>query len=169
METMVQKESSQYCQSILSSAISITSADSRLMVWIFSCKVATLLTVIFYKCMHACISSLVCQNAILYARSLPLNLTAWPYFWSLVISWSPCLTTSLYCLFLSSGLLVSMIPFPVTRSMVQGILSAAMNFARSLGLISKEIHRFSAAVAYRSKKSTETPKSFAILSRPTTR
>lgn len=76
-------------------------------------------------------SSLVTPS--LYARSLPLNLTAWPYFWSLVISWSPCFTTSLYCLFLSSGLLVSMIPFPVTRSIVHGILSAAINFARSLG------------------------------------
>ena len=59
-------------------------------------------------------------------------------------------------------------PFPVTRSMVQGILSAAMNFARSLGGVSKEIH-VPVEVAYRSKKSTETPKSFAILSRPTTR
>lgn len=62
--------------------------------------------------------------------SLPLNLTACPYFCSFVISPSPCLTTSAYCLFLSSGLLVSMIL--LTRSMVQGMRSAAMNFAKSL-------------------------------------
>ena len=62
--------------------------------------------------------------------SLPLNLTACPYFCSFVISPSPCLTTSAYCLFLSSGRFVSMIL--LTRSMVQGMRSAAMNFARSL-------------------------------------
>ena len=62
--------------------------------------------------------------------SLPLNLTACPYFCSFVISPSPCLTTSAYCLFLSSGLLVSIIL--LTRSMVQGMRSAAMNLARSL-------------------------------------
>src|SRR5690625_1454837 len=63
--------------------------------------------------------------------SLPLSLTAWPYFCSLVISASPCLTTSAYCLFLSSGRLVSMIP--LTRSMVHGIRSPAINLAKSLG------------------------------------
>ncbi len=63
--------------------------------------------------------------------SLPLNRTACPYFCSFVINPSPCLTTSVYCLFLSSGRFVSMIP--LTRSMVQGMRSAAMNFARSLG------------------------------------
>lgn len=62
--------------------------------------------------------------------SLPRNLTAWPYFCNLVIKPSPCLTTSVYCLFLSSGRFVSMILF--TRSMVQGIRSAAMNLERSL-------------------------------------
>ena len=62
--------------------------------------------------------------------SLPLNRTACPYFCSFVISPSPCLTTSAYCLFLSSGLFVSIIL--LTRSMVQGMRSAAMNFARSL-------------------------------------
>jgi hypothetical protein len=62
--------------------------------------------------------------------SLPRNLTACPYFCSFVISWSPCLTTSVYCLFLSSGRFVSIML--LTRSMVQGIRSAAINFARSL-------------------------------------
>ena len=62
--------------------------------------------------------------------SLPLSRTACPYFCSFVISPSPCLTTSAYCLFLSSGRFVSMIL--LTRSMVQGMRSAAMNFARSL-------------------------------------
>ena len=62
--------------------------------------------------------------------SLPLNRTACPYFCSFVISPSPCLTTSAYCLFLSSGLFVSIIL--LTRSMVQGMRSAAMNLARSL-------------------------------------
>ena len=62
--------------------------------------------------------------------SLPLNLTACPYFCNLVMSPSPCLTTSAYCLFLSSGRFVSMIL--LTRSMVQGMRSAAMNLARSL-------------------------------------
>lgn len=63
-------------------------------------------------------------------RSLPRSLTVCPYFCSFVISWSPCLTTSLYCLFLSSGLFVSITPR--TRSTVQGTRSAAMNFERSL-------------------------------------
>ena len=66
--------------------------------------------------------------------SLPLNRTACPYFCSFVINASPCLTTSLYCLFLSSGRFVSIIP--LTRSMVQGMRSAAMNFARSLEKVS---------------------------------
>lgn len=68
----------------------------------------------------------------LHALSLPRNLTACPYFCSFVINWSPCLTTSWYCLFLSSGLLVSITPLPLTRSIVQGIRPAAMNRARSL-------------------------------------
>lgn len=62
--------------------------------------------------------------------SLPRSLTAWPYFCNFVISASPCFTTSVYCRFLSSGRLVSMMEF--TRSMVHGIRSAAMNLARSL-------------------------------------
>ena len=65
-----------------------------------------------------------------YALSLPRNRTACPYFCNFVIKLSPCLTTSAYCLFLSSGRFVSMIP--LTRSIVQGIRSAAMNLARSL-------------------------------------
>lgn len=65
-----------------------------------------------------------------YALSLPLNLTACPYFCSFVINASPCLTTSAYCLFLSSGRFVSMTP--LTRSIVHGMRSAAMNLARSL-------------------------------------
>lgn len=116
--------------------------------------------------------------------SLPLNLTAWPYFCSLVMSPSPCLTTSAYCLFLSSGRFVSMIL--LTRSMVQGMRSAAMNFARSLcvtrmGLVRSRKKRKGKGgrivngqpgetkVTYRSRKSTETPKSCAMLPRPTTR
>lgn len=63
-------------------------------------------------------------------RSLPLNLTACPYFCSFVIRASPCFTTSVYCLFLSSGRLVSMMP--LTRSMVHGMRSAAMKRAKSL-------------------------------------
>lgn len=51
------------------------------------------------------------------------------------MSWSPCFSTSAYCLFLSSGLFVSMMP--LTRSMVQGIRSAAMNLARSLVHVSE--------------------------------
>lgn len=43
---------------------------------------------------------------------------------------SPCLTTSEYCLFLSSGRLVSMIPF--TRSIVHEMRLLEMNFAKSL-------------------------------------
>ena len=66
----------------------------------------------------------------LHPLSLPLSLTACPYFCSFVIRASPCLTTSAYCLFLSSGLFVSMIPF--TRSIMHGMRSAAMNLARSL-------------------------------------
>ena len=62
--------------------------------------------------------------------SLPLILTFCPYFCSFVISWSPCLTTSLYCLFLSSERFVSITPF--TRSTVQDIRSPAMKFLRSL-------------------------------------
>lgn len=65
-----------------------------------------------------------------YPLSLPRNRTACPYFCNLVIKLSPCLTTSAYCLFLSSGRFVSMIP--LTRSIVHGIRSAAMNLARSL-------------------------------------
>lgn len=68
-------------------------------------------------------------------RSLPLNLTACPYFCSFVISWSPCLTMSWYCLFLSSGRFVSMTS--LTRSIVQGTLFPAMNFARSLFEVSR--------------------------------
>lgn len=71
-------------------------------------------------------------NWLAYARSLPLKRTACPYFCSLVMSWSPWRTTSWYCLFLSSGRLVSMTPWPATRSMVQGMRPAAMNLARSL-------------------------------------
>lgn len=66
-------------------------------------------------------------------RSLPRNRTVWPYFCSLVIKASPCLTTSAYCLFLSSGRLVSMIP--LTRSIVHEMRSLAMNLARSLILL----------------------------------
>jgi hypothetical protein len=118
-----------------------------------------------------------------YALSLPRRRTAWPYFWSLVMSWSPCRTTSWYCLFLSSGRLVSMTPLPETRSMVQGMRPAAMNLARSLFkkrisslatepcLLSqpKEYFRETKLDTYLSRKSTVTPKSLAILSRPTTR
>lgn len=75
-----------------------------------------------------------------YARSLPRNRTAWPYFCSLVMSWSPWRTTSWYCLFLSSGRFVSMMPLPATRSMVQGMRPAAMNLARSLQ--AKQVSKF---------------------------
>jgi len=65
-----------------------------------------------------------------YALSLPLRRTACPNFCSLVSSWSPCFTTSLYCRFLSSGRLVSMVPF--TRSIVQFSFFDGMNFDKSL-------------------------------------
>lgn len=47
-----------------------------------------------------------------------------------MINASPCFTTSEYCLFLSSGRLVSMMP--LTRSMVQAMRLLEMNLARSL-------------------------------------
>ena len=75
-------------------------------------------------------SSNAIRAPVSYALSLPFNLTACPYFCSFVINASPCLTTSVYCLFLSSGRFVSMIP--LTRSIVHGMRSAAMNLARSL-------------------------------------
>lgn len=78
-----------------------------------------------HPCPHYCADN--------HPRSLPLSLTACPYFWSFVINWSPCFTTSAYCLFLSSGRFVSMMP--LTRSIVQGIRFAAMNLAKSLSLI----------------------------------
>lgn len=75
-------------------------------------------------------TALMFASLLAHPRSLPLSRTAWPYFCSLVINASPCLTTSVYCLFLSSGRLVSIML--LTRSMVQGMRSAAMNLARSL-------------------------------------
>lgn len=79
---------------------------------------------------RVCLSVCLLPPTPSHPLSLPLSRTACPYFCSFVISPSPCLTTSAYCLFLSSGLFVSMIL--LTRSMVQGMRSAAMNFARSL-------------------------------------
>ena len=99
--------------------------------------------------------------------SLPRSLTACPYFCSLVMSASPCLTTSAYCLFLSSGRFVSMMPF--TRSIVHGIRSAAMNFARSLQHILEQYGQSPGGRSYRSRKSTETPKSVAMLFKLTIR
>ena len=99
--------------------------------------------------------------------SLPRSLTACPYFCSLVMSASPCLTTSVYCLFLSSGRFVSMMPF--TRSIVHGIRSAAINLARSLRHTSEDYGQGSGGRSYRSRKSTETPKSVAMLFKLTIR
>lgn len=72
----------------------------------------------------------------IYPLSLPRRRTACPYFCSFVIKVSPCFTTSAYCLFLSSGRLVSMIT--LTRSIVHGIRSPAMNLARSLQISSAD-------------------------------
>lgn len=60
----------------------------------------------------SCYQNALCSHPSLstQARSLPLSLTAWPYFCSLVIKASPCFTTSAYCLFLSSGRVVSIVP-----------------------------------------------------------
>lgn len=88
------------------------------------CKISPI--VIWSICLSVCLLHPTPSHPL----SLPLSRTACPYFCSFVISPSPCLTTSAYCLFLSSGLFVSMIL--LTRSMVQGMRSAAMNFARSL-------------------------------------
>ena len=87
------------------------------------------------KSLHSSTVSLSAPHA--QPLSLPLNRTACPYFCSFVISPSPCFTTSAYCLFLSSGRFVSMIL--LTRSMVQGMRSAAMNFARSLRVRTMEL------------------------------
>ncbi len=87
-----------------------------------------LLLLHFYILCHR--TTLTVASLWVHPRSLPLSRTTCPYFCSLVISASPCLTTSVYCLFLSSGRLVSMML--LTRSMVQGMRSAAINLARSL-------------------------------------
>lgn len=79
---------------------------------------------------YLCSQAALIHRMLAYPRSLPLSRTACPYFCSFVISASPCLTTSVYCLFLSSGRLVSMML--LTRSIVQGMRSAAMKLARSL-------------------------------------
>ena len=57
---------------------------------------------------------------------------------------------------------------PLTRSIVQGIRSAAMNFAKSLDVAVSSIWWINGLLCYRSRKSTDTPKSVAILLSPTT-
>ena len=105
------------------------------------------------------------SNMAVYPRSLPRSLTTCPYFWSFVISWSPCFTTLLYCLFLSSARVVSITS--LTRSIVHGTRPVAMKFARSLRGQHATCHRDKST--HRSRKSTVTPKSAAMLRSPTTR